>query len=143
MADVNAEQFGQHVKNYFDSNESYDVLDSNPDTEGCTWSAGGCGMAAMALHQTLPGSEIHAVHDEGEIQHFAVKHQGTFYDARGAQTGPALRKRMKTEEGLKKPSIRKSSVDELIGSGIPSGWNGPKQREDSELVAAHLRKGLT
>lgn len=77
---------GRKVKRAMSSNHAYSILDSHHETKGSTWSAGGCGVLAHALHKHLPGSKLVDVHNKrtGHTEHMAVQHGDHVYDADGA-----------------------------------------------------------
>lgn len=53
------------------------------EREGITWTSGGCGILAQAIHETLPGSVLWATVEHGEAGHILVCYEGLLIDAEG------------------------------------------------------------
>lgn len=76
------------VRKALHSDEALGVLDSHPATRGCDYGQGGCKVAALALSQLLPGSQVRAIKLTGsdQPQHFVVRYEGVYLDRDGAQS---------------------------------------------------------
>lgn len=97
---MNARALGKVLKRFFQTRESYEILDSSKLLKNSTWMAGGCWVAAQALHDLLPGSQLLAV-VAGDVQHHVVvEYRGWLFDADGAHSQRELLSYWKTQEGL-------------------------------------------
>lgn len=90
---------GKTVKKFFASKKAYELLDSSRALYGSTWTAGGCAVAARALHQLLPGSRLVTFVAGGVPQHVVVEHHGLYYDADGSFSPFVSLRRFKEREG--------------------------------------------
>jgi hypothetical protein len=105
-------KLGYSLQKFFRSEEAYSLLDSNPETAGTMWGAGGCWVIAAALQPLLSGSKLVAVVDGGVQHHVLVEQNGWYLDNRGASSMGKLLKYWRTQEFLRDPRIEPFRVAE-------------------------------
>jgi hypothetical protein len=137
--------FDEAVRAYFNGAQALDVLESNPETRGGSWVAGGCAMAARAIESVLVGSELWAIGDlcdgpRGVEHHFVVRFGPLFVDGEGAVSEDVVLSRWRDREGLIRPELRACDTEILMESGVPCGF---ERNFDHSVVlarglAAHL-----
>lgn len=124
------------IRKAFASRTAYKILDSDPEVRNCTWTAGGCSVAAQALHRVL-GGELHAVlNHKGEQSHAVLKHpNGRYYDAEGEHTESEMLDKMRHLERVIEPRIGHFNPHDRDAYG--------GRPETVDVLAAHLQKSLS
>jgi len=115
----------KHICRAILTNEAYQILDSDPELTGSTWSAGGCYLLARALHRIYGGKLVTVYNVQRQPQHVALQLGNMYLDADGLQTGDKLLKTMREDELVAFPYIGEFNEKKLGGIGI-----GTKQTED-------------
>lgn len=131
---MNASVLGRRLKRFFASARAYDLLDSDPETYGSTWSSGGCYVAATALHSLLPGSRLTAVVADGVQHHVVVELGGWYFDADGATGAQALLRRWRTRERLDAPRLQPFVPQAAADLVCPAGVVAELRRELQKLL---------
>jgi len=92
-----------HLRKVLNTATAYRVLERAEVREG-TWTSGGCGILAEAIHALLPDSRLWDLHDASGAQHVVVETPaGDFIDGDGVSARATLRRRWIQVEGLRPP----------------------------------------
>lgn len=125
--DVTApDNFGRELKKLFAKNEAYHILDSETESEGGTYTMGGCYVLAKALNELIPSSEIWGVYRDGGkgikprgyADHFVLKIGDMFYDSSGGRSASRVVSMWKPV--VKNPALKQAHSTD-VHPETPSG----------------------
>ena len=103
---------GRHIKKIMNSDEGYELLDSDKELKGSTWSAGGCYPLALAIKKVVGGDLKMIVEKDTEIvQHILVGKDGNYMDADGLSDW-YIKIKIQREEGAVRPEMTEFNADQ-------------------------------
>ncbi len=124
------------VRKAFASKTAYKIIDSDPEVKGCTWTAGGCAVAAQALHKVLGGKLRSLRSPDGAHNHAVLLHpNGKYYDADGEHTEQEMMDKLRHLEGVK-DQLHVGDFEMVKGQ-----YEGHPATVDS--MAAHLKRVIS
>jgi hypothetical protein len=110
----------QQLTEAVNSDEGYDILDSDKELKGSTWAAGGCYPLARAIKKAFGGDIVAIYDDKGVMQHVMTKLSKDVYaDSDGIGSEREKLRTQKEDEGVSNPKL--GDFDESKLGKIPIG----------------------
>jgi DNA repair protein RadC len=109
---------GNKIARKMRSNKGYEILDSDPEITGSTWSSGGCYPFARSM-QIVFGGTLVGIYDKGIVQHVMLNIGDLYLDSDGVSS---IEKKLRTQmdEGSVYPQLKIFNKNNIGSIGVGS-----------------------
>lgn len=99
------EEDGDKINQLLKTEEAFELIDSDNELHGSTWSAGACYPLARAIHKIFGGELKMIVDEKGIAQHIVVQFGNKYLDSDGVSSKTDKLNIQKFQEGTKSPKM--------------------------------------